>query len=189
MVQPFDSEDDPGWPRILSAFVFLVPGALQRQIRKPSVDGLFMLRQAMEAFSASLVLFGVLLAFTSIPSGQPFVWLAVLAVIAIVSIVLTRRVERPLDCTSPTTLSGSYKTRFFLRVAFAEMVALFGFTFAFVGRSIWIYYAGAAFTLVRFWIGIAPTRTALAEDQQRLNERGCRFSLIASLRGAPTAQS
>jgi hypothetical protein len=49
--------------------------------------------------------------------------------IAIVSIVLTRQIEQPLDCTSPMTLSRSYRTRFFMRVALAQAVALFGFTF------------------------------------------------------------
>jgi hypothetical protein len=77
-----------------------------------------------------------------------------------------------------------------LRVAFAETVALLGFTFAFIGGSIWIYYAGATFTFVRFWTGIAPTRTALAHDQRVLNEQGCGLSLITTLRTtAPPAAS
>jgi hypothetical protein len=189
MVQPFNPEDDPGWPRGFSAFVFLVPGALRRQSRKQGVDGLFMLRQVMESFSAALVLFGVVLPFTNVEGGRPLLWFAVLAVMAIASIALTRQVERPLDCTSPMTLSGSYRTRLFMRVAFAQTVALFGFTFAFIGGSIWIYYAGAVFALVRFWTGIAPTRTALEHDQRLLNERGCQLSLIATLRGAPPAAS
>ena len=189
MVQPFNPEDDPGWPRGMSAFVFLVPGALRRQARKQGVDGLFMLRQVMESFSAALVLFGVVLLFTNVQGGRALLWLAVLAVMAVASIVLTRQVEKPLDCTSPITLGGSYRTRLFIRVAFAQAVALFGFTFAFIGGSISIYYVGAAFALVRFWTGIAPTRTALENDQRLLNERGCQLSLIATLRGAPPGPS
>jgi F0F1-type ATP synthase membrane subunit c/vacuolar-type H+-ATPase subunit K len=183
VAQAFNPEDDPGWPRGLSALAYLIPGVLQRRARKPGTDALFALRQVMESFSAALVLFGVVLPFTNPQAGSPLPWFAVLAVMAVMSIVAARAVEKPLDCSSPTNLAGSYRTRFFLRLAFADTVALFGFTFAFLGGSIWIYYAGAVFTLIRFWTGIAPTEAALENDQRLLNERGCTLSLMAALRG------
>jgi hypothetical protein len=184
MTESFNPENDPGWPRGMSALAFLIPGALQRQARKPGVEALFMLRQAMESFSAALILFGVVLPFTNPKTTSPAPWFAILALFAVFTTVVVPRLEKPLDCTSPTTLAGSYRTRLFLRVAFAQSVALFGFTFTFIGGSIWIYYAGAAFTLGRFWTGIAPTRAALEHDQRVLNERGCGLSLLVALRGA-----
>jgi hypothetical protein len=83
-------------------------------------------------------------------------------------------------------LAGSYRTRFFQRIAFAQSVALFGFVFAFIGAPFWVYYLGAAFTLACFWIVAAPTRTALANDQRELDARGCVLSLVAALLRTPT---
>jgi hypothetical protein len=75
-----------------------------------------------------------------------------------------------------------------VRVALAETVAMFAFVFSFSGGPTWLYYVGAAFTLIRFWTGIAPTRSALLRDQDELNARGCGLSLIAVLRrGGPQA--
>jgi F0F1-type ATP synthase membrane subunit c/vacuolar-type H+-ATPase subunit K len=171
----------------MSALAFLIPRVTLRRARNPGSDGLFILRQTMVSFSVALVVFGVVLPFTDRHGDSALPWVAILAVMAVASIVLTRLVEKPLDCTSPTTLGGSYRTRFFVRVAFAESVALFGFVFAFAGGPVWIYYVGAAFALVRFWTAIAPTRVALADDQRLLDARGCGLSLIATLRGAPPA--
>ncbi len=56
------------------------------------------------------------------------------------------------------------RTRFFLRIAFAETVALFGFVFVFIGAARWTYYAAAAVSLFPFWTSAAPTRAALARD-------------------------
>ena len=134
------------------------------------------------SFTLSTVLFGVVLAFTQLRGGRTVPLLAVLVVLAVLTTAMERKAERPLDCSSATALAGSYRTRFFLRVAFAETVALFGFVFAFSGGAIWIYYAGAAFTLTRFWTGIAPTRSALAQDQAQLAAEGCVLSLVAALR-------
>jgi hypothetical protein len=185
MTEALDPEDDPGWPRGVSAFRFLIPGLLQRRIRQGAGDGLLLMRQVMESFSASLVLLGVVLVFIKTKSGSALPWIAILAVIAVASIVITRSVERPLDCASLITLARSYRTRFFLRIAFAQCVALFGFVFAFIGGPKWVYDAGAVFSLVRFWTDIAPTRSALADEQRKLEARGCALSLVAALRTTP----
>ena len=149
----------------------------------PGVDGLILLRKTILSFSTALVLFGVFLAVMDVPNGSVMPWLGVLAACAIASVVLTRVVDKPLDCTSASTLAGTYRTRFFLRVAFAESVALFGFAFVFIGAPRWLYYLGAAFALVRFWTIAAPTRAAVGRDQQALRRRGCELSLVAVLRG------
>ena len=134
------------------------------------------------SFTLSIVLFGAVLPFMQLRGGRLVPFLAVLVVLAVATTALERKAERPLDCSSLTSLASSYRTRFFLRVAFAETVALFGFVFAFIGGTIWIYYAGAAFTLIRFWTAIAPTRSALAQDQAQLSVEGCTLSLMAALR-------
>lgn len=189
MAQAFNPDDDPGWPRGRSALMFLVPGALHRRTSKAGTDGLFVLRQVTTSFVAAFVLFGVVLPLTKPRAGSPLPWFAILVVTAIVSVVATRAVDRPLDCSSPTKLAGSYRTRFFLRIAFADTVALFGFTFAFIGGAIWLYFVGAAFTIFRILTGIAPTRSALERDQRVLRAQSCELSLIAALRcgAAPPA--
>jgi F0F1-type ATP synthase membrane subunit c/vacuolar-type H+-ATPase subunit K len=185
VAQSLNPEDDPGWPGVMSALVFLVPGAVQRQARKPGTDGLVLMRQAVQGFSVTLVLIGVVVAFVQTRAGSPLPSAAILAAVAIGSVVVARLAEKPLDCTSPTALAGSYRTRFFVQVALAESVAMVGFLFAFLGGPRWIYFAGAAFALVRFWTGIAPTRAVLARDQRALAAQGCGQSLIAALRGGP----
>ena len=56
--------------------------------------------------------------------------LAIVVIGAICSVV-PNVVARPLDCGSDLKLAGTYRTRFFTRVAFAEMPAMFAFVFAF----------------------------------------------------------
>src|SRR5262249_49114381 len=128
------------------------------------------------------VLFGMVLTSVAPKTDDLMPWLPLLAVLAVVSVVIPRTVERPLNCSTPTALAFGYRTRFFLRMAFAQSVALFGFVFAFTAAPSWIYYVGAAFALYRIWVTAAPTRAALARDQQRLSESGCRLSLVRALR-------
>ena len=182
MAEQSNPDEDPGWPPWTSALAFMVPGLMQSRLRRSGTDGLTLLRQITMSFSASTVLFGVVLAFVRLRGGRVLLSLVIVAVLAFVVTAIERTVERPLDCSSITALAGSYRTRFFLRVAFAETVALFGFVRAFHGGTMWVYSAGAAFTLARFWTVVAPTRSALAQDQLQLNARGCGLSLIASLR-------
>ena len=89
--------------------------------------------------------------------------------------------ERPLDCSSDSALVQAYRTRLFLRIAFAESIALFAFVFCFVNGPKWIYYLGAGITSVRMAM-YAPTRQALERDQEELAARGCDRSLVAALR-------
>jgi hypothetical protein len=95
-------------------------------------------------------------------------------------------VERPLVCTDDVALAGSYRTRFFVRVAFAETAALFGFVGFFIASVWWVYPAGAAITLIGF-ARAAPTRAKLRRDQERLNEQSCFRSLVTALCGPPNS--
>jgi F0F1-type ATP synthase membrane subunit c/vacuolar-type H+-ATPase subunit K len=180
-------DDDPGWPRGLSIFVFLIPGAINWYGRRRAAgDGLVMLRQIFISFVVAIVLFGVVLPFIPNDYNEVVPWLPILIAVAVVATLVGRVSEKPLDCSTRTTLAGSYRTRFFLRVAWAEVVALFGFVFVFIGAATWIYYVGAAMTLALFWLRAAPTRISLARDQESLNASGCTQSLVAVLRNLPS---
>jgi hypothetical protein len=143
------------------------------------------LRSLTATFAASLVLFGVVLTrLPNLPNGPVFPWIPILGAIAVYTVVAPRFAERPLTCTSPATLAGAYRTRFFLRLAFAETTALFAFTFTFIGGPVWTYSLGAAFSLFRMATNAAPTPASLARDQQKLDAGGCTLSLVAALRGS-----
>jgi hypothetical protein len=179
-------DDDPGWPHVLSILALLVPGVARSQMRKPTgtEHGLLVLRRAFLSFSVALVLFGVVLAFLKLARGSVLPWVPLIVAVAIASVVAPRILEQPLDCSTDATLAESYRTRFFLRLAFVESVALFGFFFSFIGGGKWIYYAAAAFTLLRFWTQAPPTRSGLAREQEQLNASGCGRSLLGALGGA-----
>jgi F0F1-type ATP synthase membrane subunit c/vacuolar-type H+-ATPase subunit K len=176
-------DEDPGWPRLPNALLLLVPVLGQRGAASEP-DGLLATRTVFLSFSVALVLFGVVLAFLDTPNGPVVPWLPLLIGIAIVSTVAERFAERPLDPSSDAALAESYRTRFFIRIAFAEAVALFGFVFQFTGGPRWIYYPAGAFALLVFWTRAAPTRRALARDQARLTEEHAARSLVAALRSA-----
>jgi F0F1-type ATP synthase membrane subunit c/vacuolar-type H+-ATPase subunit K len=181
-VEPVQPNDDPGWPRGSALFI-LFPPAARLQSRR-SADGLLILRQLFLAFVSAILLFGFVQVFVVTESGPVLPWLAILGGVMIVSLVLTRAVNPALDCTSSEKLAASYRTRFFIRLAFTENVALFAFMFGFAGGPRWIYAVGGAFTLWRFWAIVAPTRAALARDQEELNAQGCGLSVVAALRGS-----
>jgi F0F1-type ATP synthase membrane subunit c/vacuolar-type H+-ATPase subunit K len=181
-----DPSRDPGWPSVGVFFALLIPGMLQREARRSRGDGLYSGRMVFISFFNAVILIGVVLQFMQLDgSGMAWPWLVALGVAAIASIVVTNLVDRPLDCTSAKTLAATYRTRFFLRIAFAETVALLGFVFSFTSQTAWIYYPAAAFTLYRFWTVAAPTQRALVADQRQLKSRGCQLSLVAALRTVP----
>jgi hypothetical protein len=171
----------------------LAPSALRAYARRsrptPARDGgaLTVMRYLFLAFTGALVSFVIVIA--SLPDtskGSPVPWLLALAGLAILCVVAPTVAEKPLDDTSAATLFASYQTRFFLRIAFGESIALFAFTFAFLGAPPWIFYVGCAIALVRLWTNAAPTRAALARDQATLDARDSRLSLVAALRAGST---
>jgi F0F1-type ATP synthase membrane subunit c/vacuolar-type H+-ATPase subunit K len=180
-----DPSRDPGWPSVGVFFALLIPGMLQREARR-SHDGLYGARMVFISFFNAIILIGVVVLVMGLDGrGTAWPWLVALGVAAVASIVVTHVADRPLDCTSPATLASSYRTRFFLRLAFAEPVALLGFVFSFTSQTAWVYFPAAAFTLYRFWTVAAPTRSALVADQRQLKVQGCSLSLVAALRTTP----
>ena len=170
---------------------FLLPGygiASRRRAERFRGDGLIMLRQVILSFCGSLVLFGVVLLSmypSSVPPREPpntFI-IGLLTVGALNVIVVGRRIERPLDCTDDGKLASTYRTRFFLRIAFAQAAAMFGFVGFFATYAWWPYPVGLAICAIGF-VRAAPTRRNLERDQERLAEASCFRPLVRALRSA-----
>jgi len=179
-------DDDPGWPLKKELLLALVPGfgrVLVRRRLDPNENGLVLLRQVFLSFCIAIVLFGVVLAFLwpsqSNEPASPGLAVGII-VVGIATGIAGRFVEKPLVCSDEATLAGSYRTRFFLRIAFAECAALFGFVGFFIASVWWVYPVGALVTLTGF-ARAAPTRARLQRDQERLNGQGCFRSLVAAL--------
>jgi F0F1-type ATP synthase membrane subunit c/vacuolar-type H+-ATPase subunit K len=135
-------------------------------------------------FCISLALFGVVLAFlypSAPPTDPPTVLVGGLLLWGAIGVLLTPRIEKPLNCTDDSTLASSYRTRFFLRIAFAQAAALFGFVGFFLTYEWWTYPVGVAIAAVGFYRA-APTREHLRQDQERLAGTSCFRPLVHALR-------
>ena len=175
-------DEDPGWFSPTSLLTIFVPWVGLRRAQKDGTNALEMLRQLFTAFATALVLIGlVVLLLSSGNSSEnamsPGIVAAGVAGYGVVSVFIPRLVERPLDCTDAGALLVSYRTRFFLRIAFADAAALVGFVGFFLADSWWLYPLGAAFALAGF-VRLAPTRGNLQRDQDALNLSGCGQSLL-----------
>ncbi len=170
------------------AWLFIIPFGLQLRLRRmdrDGADGLVVLRSVLLAFSGAIVLFAVVLTLLDPPAPDTTTSLGVavaLVAYGLVAIFLvTPRVERPLACDSDVVLAGAYRTRFFIRIAIAESVALFGFVAAFRFGPAWVFYVAGVVTLVGF-ARHAPSAGNLIRDQADLLSRGCERPLIGALR-------
>jgi hypothetical protein len=150
------------------------------------LTGVYGLRLLTATFAVTLGMFGVVIAATpNLANGPVFPWVPVVALIAIITVLPVRTTARPLDCSSPRALAVSYRTRFFLRVAFAVSPALCAFCIAYIGAPIWTYYATLAFSLFQLATAVLPTRASLARDQAKLDSAGCHLSLVDALNATP----
>jgi hypothetical protein len=177
-------DDDPGWPLKPLALLGLFVPALAIRRAQRSGDALVALRSLFMAFVGAVCLIGVVvLILGDMTDGDPRPEVSVPIVICagVASLVLPRVVKRPLDCSSPETLAATYRTRFFLRMAFSELPALVAFAVNISFGPVWVYFVGLGFALIGM-ATLAPTRRHLAHDQQQLNGNGCRYSLVTVLR-------
>jgi hypothetical protein len=181
-----DRSQDPGWNLGWRSLILFVPGVLQYRVRHAAADGLVLLRDVFVSFVGAIVLFGLILTLVvgGRQYGSPRPWAVAIVVIAVACAVVSKVVARPLDCSSDLKLAGSYRTRFYTRVAFAEIPAMFAFAFAFTNGPAWLYYLGAVITLVHMAI-VAPSPAAIRRDQEALDAQGCERSLVAALRPLP----
>jgi hypothetical protein len=186
MTSPREPDDDPRWFSIRSLAWALLPAFGTRRAHDAgAASALQLLRQVFVSFVMALVLIGVVTAvIASGPSESDgpsaSVVAAAVAALGVISLIVPRLFERPLDCTTDAALVTGYRTRFFLRIAIAEAAALLGFVGALVAGEAWIYALGAAFTAVGF-ARLAPSRRNLDREQEALNLQGCGRSLLSLL--------
>lgn len=183
------SHDDPGWPRLRSMAATFIPGMLIRREGRPGDDGgggLVSLRLVFIAFGNALVLIGAVVLILHVSGGLSGVpgrtATAALAVgaVGVGALVALRLFVPALDCSSDPALASSYRTRFFLRIAFSEAAALVGFAAFVVAGSPWLYLLGAAFAAVGYTVA-APSRRNLERDEEQLRAAGCGRSLTRVL--------
>jgi F0F1-type ATP synthase membrane subunit c/vacuolar-type H+-ATPase subunit K len=179
---------DPGWgpvwrrPSLWLPIPFTGTRPAKRAQRRGAIDGLTAHRAMFLRFVVALVAFGIILPFVGAGTGSAptalFVGLVIAAGVA--SVAVPKAIKRPLDCSSEGKLVATYRVRFFLRVAYAEAVALFGFVGAFITDAVWLYYFSLLCAAVGF-ARLAPTTRNLSRDQQALYAGGCSLSLVAAL--------
>jgi hypothetical protein len=184
-VTPREPTPDPGWGGIKHILLFMLPGGAQ--LAKRQADALVATREIFVSFCTALALFGVVLVFLGFDGTRSQISDVVAAGIVVVIGVATLALRmvfgnRSLDCAGVVQLRTSYRSRFFLRMAIAEVAALCGFVLTFMAEASWLYFVGAAFTAVGF-AAAAPTRRQLARDQARLTATGCSLDLVAAIRG------
>jgi F0F1-type ATP synthase membrane subunit c/vacuolar-type H+-ATPase subunit K len=174
--------DDPGWRPSLRA---LNPVVAFR-VRRARTDPITQVRLVYVAFTNALILYGVVLAFDSPfrSHASSVGWPIAIGALALVNLVAVRLVERPLSCESDEALASSYRTRLFVRLAFAESTALLGFVAAFTFQGSWIYFFGVLCSVPAF-VRLAPTKAAFVRDQDDLTGRGCALSLVEAIRRTP----
>jgi hypothetical protein len=194
---PVEDPGDPGWgwtwlvlplsllPGVGLLLMFLVIVLTRRTGKGTSV--LAMLRQVILAFAAVLLLILGVLARLELDVDDPPVSPAVAALVVLVwglgGLLVSRQAEKELACDDVGALLGSYRTRFFVRLALAESPAMIGFAAAFVTGSLLPYVAGLIPAAIGF-ARAAPTRTNLTRDDEQLLARGCPDSVYTWLRTA-----
>jgi F0F1-type ATP synthase membrane subunit c/vacuolar-type H+-ATPase subunit K len=179
---------DPGWnltPRSLL-------GTLSpfRSLRRTDSDDteLAVLRRLFVSFCLALALVAVVVIVLRDGGDEDApVGLSVATVVAvgIASLISGRSIGRRLDGSSDAALVASYRSRFFLRLAFAESAALAAFVIAISIGPWWAYFVGLAFTVVGF-ARLAPTGRNLERDDNDLRAHGCHRSIGRLLNSVST---
>ncbi len=184
---------DPGWPKfgasVRSLWTVFMPGLRIRQFQQssgPDADSLTFVRVMFIQYCAMLVVIGLVLVVLDATSSHPTkgvaTWTAVVIVVGIVSLVSPRLISRPLSCSNDANLAGTYRTRFFLRVAFGNVPALMAFVASFATGEYLLFLLGCAFSVVAL-VYAAPSKKNIAADQRDLVRGGCDRSLLAALIG------
>jgi hypothetical protein len=115
-------------------------------------------------------------------SATTAIWAGVVVVVGAASVVLPRRFDPPLPCTSDRALATGYTNRFFIRISVAQAPTLAGFVAALVVGSVLVGFVGIGFSLAAYVLA-APTRRQLRADQDALDALGCHRSLLVAVGG------
>ena len=135
------------------------------------------------AIGAAVVVLTATTTVNTHPLGAVDVAIGVI-VCGVLSLVAPRLIEKPLDCSENRLLAGTYRTRFFLRLAFADTAALVGFVGFITSDNGWMYPIGVTFAAIGFY-RLAPSKSNLAKDQRALSDASCSRSLVAALSRRP----
>ena len=163
----------------------MIPGvAIVRAQQTERSDGLVVLRSLYLSFVTSIVLIGVVVLLIGDVIGESSstaLGIGIVVVAAALSFAVQQLAGSRLDVSSDQALANSYRTRFFLRVALSEAIALIGFVVGLAIGPWWAYYVGAVPALVALW-RMAPSRGHLAAQQDALSLAGSSRSLVGALR-------
>ena len=109
-------------------------------------------------------------------------WIVALSVLAATCLVAEEIFgRRLLDGNDPERLSLAYRTRFFIQVAFSELIALGAFVATFITGQWWVYWLFLPFASLGLWRA-APTKAHLLREDEQLRAAGCPVSLTGVLR-------
>lgn len=137
------------------------------------------MRQIPGSAATAIALYGVVLALLELEIDDALSLTTAILVVAgagLLSLVAGRFVIPALDCSSAEKLETSYRTRFFLSLAVAELPALVGFVLSFIASSIVPYLVVLPFTAIGF-IRLAPTTASIDRNDEDLRSRRCASSL------------
>jgi F0F1-type ATP synthase membrane subunit c/vacuolar-type H+-ATPase subunit K len=186
--------EDPGWRPALrrSALIHIpiVGLVLLRRSGGISGNGITALRAVYVGLVNAVWLMGFVLLFI-VPRRQwfdlgrtnSFFWVVLGVGVTSVSYVQVIR-GRPLNTSSPTALSASYRTQLFIGLGVSEAAALAGFVGSFLMGTWWIYLLGAILATIGF-ILIGPSRREIARRQEGIAAQGSSLSLGKALVEAP----
>jgi hypothetical protein len=181
---------DPGWSldaRMLLLFVPIVGTRLA--IRRMTGTSLGTLRALFLNFLVSLLMVGVVVLILGSQQAEDATSTAAVSgttaalgvfVLGLVGVTVSWRVGPALPCDDLGQLLGQYRTRFFLRIAFAEAAALFGFVGFFLSANPMPYFVGLLPALLGFAM-LAPTQANLEREDAAMRAQGCRHTIYRAL--------
>lgn len=180
--------EDPGWGIDARTIVgMLVPGFGVRRAAG-ATNVLVAVRRLFVSFAVALVMVGIVGIIVSTGAEEDVdPALAAVGAFALgtAGVAASRRMARNLPCEDVGQLIGGYRTRFFLRIAFADGALLLGFVGGLFSGSAWPVAAGAIPAAIGFVL-LAPSRANLQREDEALRLRGCPHSLYGSLLDAAT---
>jgi hypothetical protein len=190
------SQDDPAWFSWRELPLTLVPAVAIRRIVKTGGSTLQLVRTFFSGYLVMLAAIGLVVVVLSVWAdggsrssnlSTPIVAVGVTAVGAL-CLVASQLARSNVDCSTDRSVAEWYRSRFFVRIAFADASALAGFAGFVLVWSAWVYLIGLLFALIGF-VRLAPTRNHIERDQVELTANGCRRGLLDSLRlPTPTAR-
>lgn len=173
--------DDPGWPWYSTT---VLPGMTRRYLVMHSADDqrrvLRTITVGFVEMIVGLAILGIWMSTGGAHDASPVLIGA--SGVAMVAPLFARRLGRGLDCSSNVALAESYRTRFFLRAAFANVPALAAFVVIATGGPAWLFGVGLTISIATVFFD-APTRARLAREDAALAAGGCGRSLVAALAG------